>query len=520
MKNDALIRRFSCFSRFSPGAVLALVLALAGCAVGPDYVRPDIAVPARYKAATNDSAGGSNLGEWKPAQPADGQPRGHWWERFGDAHLSALAGQVDISNQNVRAAQARFRQAQEALAQTRAARFPTLDGNASTTRGQSASSGDGGAQQATASAIRDTHRLLLSASWEVDVWGRIQRSVEAGEASLEASAADLRTARLSAQLLLVQAYLRLRTSDAQRDLFARSVAAYRRALEITRNRFEAGVAGRLDVAQAQAQLKSAQAQWADLGIQRAQHEHAIAALIGKAPADFSIAPRETLPALPEVPPGLPSALLERRPDIAAAERRVAAANAGIGVAQAAFFPTLTLGASGGYQGSSLSHLLSLPHRFWSLGPALAMSLFDAGARSAARARAVAAYDESVADYRQTVLTGFQEVEDALAALRLLAEEADLQREAVRAAVEALQIADNQYLAGTVSYLNVVAAQAAALSAERSAIDIAGRRLLAAAALIRALGGDWAVAGEGAEGAERAQNTGNAGNADDVPVTRE
>lgn len=513
MKNDALIRRFSCFSRFSrcAGPVLTLVLALAGCTVGPDYVRPDLAVPAQYKALAKGSA---DWRGWKPAQPADGRARGHWWERFGDTRLNALAEQAEVSNQNVRAAEARFRQAQGILEQTRASWFPAIGGNVSSTRGRSASSGDNGRLGgAAASAIRNTHRLALSASWEMDVWGRIRRSVEASEASAAASAADLRTARLSAQLLLVQSYLHLRVVDAQRSLLAQTVATYRRALEITRHRFAAGVAGRLDVAQAEVQLKSAQAQWTDLGIQRAQYEHAIAVLIGKAPADFSLAPQKGLPALPDIPPGLPSALLERRPDIAAAERRVAAANAQIGVAQAAFFPTLTLGASGGYQSASLADLLSLPSRFWSLGPALAISLFDAGARSAAKAQAVVAHDESVAVYRQTVLTAFQEVENSLAALRILAEEADIQREAVQAAATALQIADNQYLAGTASYLNVVSAQAVSLSAERSANDIAGRRLLAAAALIKALGGDWSLAEDDADNAGGTGETKDAGNAD-------
>ena len=531
MKNNALIRRFS------PGATLPLVLALAGCAVGPDYVRPDIAVPAQYKALADAP---EKWPGWKPAQPADDMPRGRWWERFGDAHLNALAEQVDISNQNVRAAEARFRQAQSALDQARAAWFPDIGGNAASTRSQSASSGSGDgsgsssgsgrSSGAAARAIRTTHHLSLSVNWELDVWGRIRRSVEAGEAKLAASAADLRTARLSAQLLLVQSYLHARVVDAQRSLLEKTVAAYQRALEITRNRFAAGVAGRLDVAQAEAQLKSVQAQLADLGIQRAQYEHAIAVLIGKTPADFSLMPHAVtsppamwpggLPALPEIPTGLPSALIERRPDIAAAERRVAAANAEIGVAQAAFFPTVTLGGSGGYQGPSLSNLLTLPNRFWSLGPALAMSLFDAGARSAAKARASAAYDESVAAYRQTVLAGFQEVEDALMSLRLLAEAAGIQGEAVRAAAEALQIADDQYLAGTVSYLNVVSAQAASLNAERSAIDIAGRRLLAAAALIKALGGDWSPAADDAGNAGSAGETKEAGKADAAQAVRD
>jgi NodT family efflux transporter outer membrane factor (OMF) lipoprotein len=266
--------------------------------------------------------------------------------------------------------------------------------------------------------------------------------------------------------------------------------AYERSLQITRNRYEAGVAGKLDVAQAEAQLKSTQAQAIDLGVQRAQLEHAIAILVGKAPASFSLAVADGFPAVPEIPLQLPSALLERRPDIAAAERRAAAANAEIGVAQAAYFPTLTLGANGGYQGSSFSQLMTLPNRFWSVGPALALTLFDGGARSAQKAHAIAAYDASAAAYRQTVLAGFQEVEDNLAALRILDQEAVVQQDATRAAAESLELTNNQYQAGIVSYLNVVVAQATALNADRSNLDIAGRRLVASVTLLKALGGDW------------------------------
>ncbi|MGE5027562.1 MAG: efflux transporter outer membrane subunit, partial [Betaproteobacteria bacterium] len=261
-------------------------------------------------------------------------------------------------------------------------------------------------------------------------------------------------------------------------------------LQITRNRYEAGVAGRVDVAQAETQLKSTRAQAIDLGVQRTQLEHAIALLIGKAPASFRLEPTYLLPALPQVPVGLPSELLERRPDIAAAERRAAAANAQIGVAQAAFFPSLTLSAAAGYQGPTLANLISLPNRFWSLGPVLAGSLFDGGARSAQKEQAVAAFDRTVADYRQAVLIGFREVEDNLSALRILNEEAALQREAAKSAAESVTLTDNQYQAGTVSYLNVISAQTASLNAERSALDIAGRSLLASAALIKALGGGW------------------------------
>jgi NodT family efflux transporter outer membrane factor (OMF) lipoprotein len=330
----------------------------------------------------------------------------------------------------------------------------------------------------------------LNASWEADVWGNIRRSVESSTASAQASAADLQAALLSIHATLVQTYLQLRINDAQYRLLEETMAAYERTLQITRNRFEAGIVSRLDVAQAETQLKSTQAQAIDLGEQRGQLEHAIALLVGKTPADFTLAPTYVLPKLPSVPGELPSTLLERRPDVAAAERRAAAANAQIGVAQAAFFPTLMLGASGGFQSSSLSQLFSLPNRFWSLGPSLAMTLFDGGAHSAQKEQAIAIYDQNVATYRQTVLTAFQSVEDSLVSLRVLAQEESVQHEAVSSAHASVSLTNDQYQAGTVSYLNVVTAQVAALSADLGSLNIAGRRLLASTALLKALGGDW------------------------------
>jgi len=460
-----------------------LISALAGCAVGPDYLRPDVETPAQFKEVEG----------WKIAEPGDEAPRGKWWERYGDAQLNELVEQIEISNQNVRAAEAQYRQAVGVLGVARAAYFPTITSNFSANRAQgvSSSSTSTGSSTITPGApIRNTDRLTLGASWEADVWGRISRNVEANTAAAQASAGDLQAALLSAQSTLVQTYMQLRANDAQRRLLEQTAVAYQRTLEITRNRYDAGVVGRIDVAQAESQLKTTQAQAIDLGVLRAQYEHAIAALLGKAPADFSLASTGGLPELPQIPVALPSTLLERRPDVAAAERRAAAANAQIGVAQAAFFPSLILNASGGYQSTSLSQLLTLPNRFWSVGPALALTLFDAGARSAQKDQAIALYDKSVATYRQTVLTAFQEVEDNLASLRILEEEAAVQREAAQFAAESLQLTQNQYQAGTVSYLNVVIAQAASLSANRSSIDISGRRLLASAALLKALGGDW------------------------------
>ena len=461
--------------------IALLALLLTGCAVGPDYRRPDVATPAAFKEAR----------DWKPAEPKDEAPRGNWWEIYGDPDLNALVAQVAISNQNVLAAAAQYRQALASLGVAQAAYFPTLNGGLSGGRAQGTSPSSTGTSAVVPGApILNTTRLSYAASWEADIWGRIGRNVEAGDASAQASDADLQSALLSAQATLVQSYFQLRVNDAQQRLLEQTITAYQRSLQITRNRYEAGVAGRVDVAQADTQLQSTQAQAIDLGVQRAQFEHAIAVLIGKAPADFQLKPSNGMPPVPPVPAALPSALLERRPDIAAAERRMAAANAQIGVAQAAFFPALTFSSTGGYQNSSLSHLLTLPNSFWSIGSALALTLFDAGARSAQKDSAIALYDKSVATYRQTVLAAFQEVEDNLAALRLLADEARVQQAAAQSAAEALSLTENQYQAGTVSYLNVAIMQAAALNTQVNYLAITGRRLVANAVLLKALGGDW------------------------------
>ncbi|MGE5466812.1 MAG: efflux transporter outer membrane subunit [Ignavibacteria bacterium] len=463
--------------------LLLLAASLAGCAVGPDYHRPEVETPAAYKEA----------GNWKPAQPQDEAPRGAWWQVFGDPELDKLVAQVEVSNQNVRAAEAQYRQAAALVGAAQAQWFPTLTANMSATRAQgvsSSASSSGTTTVTPGSPIRNSVRPSLTASWEADIWGGIARNVEANQASAQASAADLQAALLSAQATLVQSYLQLRVNDEQQRLLARTIAAYERSLQITRNRYEAGVAPRVDVAQAEAQLRSTQAQAIDLRAQRAQLEHAIAVLLGRAPAEFSLAAVDALPTLPDQPGGLPSELLERRPDIAAAERRMAQANAQIGVAQAAFFPTLTLGASTGYQGTSLSQLFTLPNRFWSIGPALALTLFDAGARASQKEAATAVYDKNVATYRQTVLAAFQEVEDNLAALQVLGEEAQAQHAAAQASAEALALTENQYQAGIVSFLNVVTTQATALSAARAELDVTGRRLVASATLLKALGGGW------------------------------
>jgi NodT family efflux transporter outer membrane factor (OMF) lipoprotein len=454
-------------------ASIALLL-LSGCSLGPDYVRPAVDIPAAYREATG----------WKQAEPADLLAAGRWWEGYGDPVLNGLAAQVAVGNQNVAAVAAQYRQAEALLAGTRAAWFPSLGAGFSATR----SEGITGANSTNVTPARTIDRLSLSSTWEADLWGRLGRNVEAGDANLQASAADLAAATLSAQATLVQSYLQLRINDAQQRLLARTIEAYRRSWQIVKNRKDAGIATSADVAQAEALLKTTEAQAIDLGIQRAQLEHAIALLIGKLPSQFNLAAIDAAPGLPEIPLVLPSQLLERRPDVAAAERRVAAANAQIGVAQAAFFPSLTFSASGGYQHTSLSDLITVPHHFWSLGPALALSLFDGGARSAAKQQAVANHERTVATYRQTVLSAFQEVEDNLAILRILEQEREVQAGATRAANEFQRLTQNQYMAGTVSYLNVATAQAAALSAERTSLDLLNRQLAASVALIKALGG--------------------------------
>lgn len=467
-------------------AMLAASFALAACSVGPDYVRPQMDIgPAVFKEGQN----------WKPAQPRDLAADGKWWEMFGDPQLNALVAQVDISNQNLALAEANFRSAVALVQSSRSAYSPTLSASADASRGRSGSAGSSSGSSSSSSSssssgVRNSYTFSLTASWEADIWGKVRRDVEASQASAQASAADLAAARLSAQAQLAQDYLQLRVLDAQQQVLEDTVQAYQRSLQVTQNQYAAGLVAKSDVIQAQTQLKSAQASALDNGVTRAQVEHAIALLVGKTPAEFSL-PRAPLTAVaPPVPQGLPSMLLERRPDVAAAERRVASANAKIGVAKAAYFPSLTLSASGGYQSSTFADWFTLPGRVWSLGPQLAQTIFDGGARDAATDQAIATYDGTVATYKQTVLTAFQDVEDNLAALRILEQEAAVQGEALQAARQAVTLVLNQYKAGTVSYVNVITAQATALSAEISALNILNRRMAASVLLAKALGGGW------------------------------
>jgi len=462
------------------GAAILAIALFGGCAVGPDYERPDAEVPQAYKEA----------GAWKLAQPQDEASRGKWWEIFKDPQLGALLEQVEISNQNVLASEAQFRRARSLLAASRAGYFPTVTADASIVRSRSPSGLVGGT---TAGRIITNRSATLDAGWELDLWGRVRRTVESNEANAQASAADLAAARLSAQAALASNYFLLRVLDAQKQILDDNVAALQRSLDLTKNRYAAGVAAKVDLVQAETQLKSTLADAIDTGVQRAQLEHAIAILIGKPPAAFSLPPTPLAVTMPAVPPAVPSALLERRPDIAAAERTVAAANAQIGVAKAAYFPALSLSGTLGSRAADASQWFTVPSRFWSIGPALSLPLFDAGLRRAQTDQAIAAYDATVAEYRQAVLTGFQEVEDNLAALRILEEEAKVQEDAVRAARESVILTTNQYKAGTVSFLNVAVVQASQLNNERAAMVTLGRRLVAAVTLVKALGGGWSPA---------------------------
>ena len=470
-------------NRLAHTALVGSTLIAGACTVGPDYVRPPVETPPAFKEAQG----------WKVAQPQDDRPRGQWWEVFGDAQLNELVAQVQINNQNIKLAEANVRQARALTAQARSAFFPTVTGNGSATRGSLSGSGrQTNSGVGSGGGVANVYNVSLDATWELDLWGRVRRNVESSEAGTQASLADLESATLSAQAQLAQDYLLLRVQDAVIDLLQETVAAYERSLQLTKNQYAVGVAGRSDVVLAETQLKSTQAQAIDAEVQRAQLEHAIAILIGKPPSEVSIAHAPVKRIFPDIPPGMPSELLERRPDIAAAERRAAAANAQIGVAEAAFYPTLTLSATGGFASSSIANLFTLPSRYWSVGAALAQTIFDAGLRRAQTEQAIAAYDGTVAAYRQTVLTGFQEVEDNLAALRILEQEAAVQDEAVKAARESLAITINQYRAGTANYLAVVVVQAGTLNNERTAVNILGQRLSASVALIRALGGGWSA----------------------------
>ena len=461
---------------------LAGLLALAGgCAVGPNYHRPSAPVSQAFKEQPPEG--------WKQAEPNAAIPRGKWWEVYNDPQLNALEEQVNISNQNVLAAAAQYREARDAVRIARSSLFPTATTSPSVTEQRVVGSVTAGG--ATRSAVIETlYDLPVDVSYQADVWGNIRRGVTAAYANAQASFADLENARLSYHAQLAEFYFALHGQDGDIDLLQRTVKAYEEYLKLTQDRFELGVASGADVAQAKTQLDTARAQLIDLGVQRAQFEHAIAILIGKPPADLTIAPMVLKITPPAVPIALPSALLERRPDIAASERQMAAANEQIGIAKAAYFPSVLLSASGGFEATRLSQWLTASSGVWSLGMQLAETLFDAGKRRAPLDSARAAYDVTVANYRQTSLTAFQQVEDNLAALRILEQEAAATDAAVTDAEQSLAISTEQYKAGIATYLQVITAQTFALQNEKSAVDILTRRMTASVLLIEALGGGW------------------------------
>jgi NodT family efflux transporter outer membrane factor (OMF) lipoprotein len=462
------------------GVLLALtVLPFSGCAVGPKYHVPDAPAPPAYK----------ELGDWKPAQPNDQSLGGEWWKIFQDPQLDALELQVKVSNQNLKAAEAQFRQARAALRYNRADYYPTVTAGLSGTRTRV--SANRPPPNSIFNGITENDFVLpVDVSYQADVWGRIRKNVESYREQAQASAADLATVNLSMQADLAVNYFQSRSLDAQEQLLNATVKQYEQALELTQNRFEGGIASEVEVQQAKTILETTRAQAIDMGVQRAQFEHAVAILIGKPPAEFSLPPLPLTTPPPHVPISVPSELLERRPDIAASERLVASANAQIGVAKSAYYPLISLSGSGGFESSSITTLLNGPSGMWSVGLSAVGTIFDVGRRRAFTDQARAAYDSQVATYRQNVLTAFQQVEDNLAAVRILENEAKVQNEAVAAARRSLDLSITRYKGGVTSYLEVITAQNAALTSEVTAVNILGRRMANTVLLIQALGGGW------------------------------
>jgi len=466
------------------GIMISLLL-IPGCMIGPDYVRPSAPSANVYKEAK----------DWKPVEPKDLLPKGDWWLMYKDPLLDVLMKKVRFNNQNIIAAEAQYRQARALVDVAQASLFPNLSFEAAQSKGSVISS----RYQSTS----------LNASWEPDIWGGIRRSVESNKASAQASRASLEAALLSTRSTLAQTYFQLRITDLQKQMYEDSVIAYKKSLKIIENQLKMGVASQLDLSEAQTQLTSTEALAIDISVTRAQLEHAIAVLVGEAPSHFTLEPEHIefsennqnyvsavtrlIVTLPSVPSGIPAELLERRPDIASAERLMNAANAKIGVAKAAYFPTPVISGSAGYQSSVLPNLISAPNKVWGIGPSATLALFDGGSRNALTNQAIAAYDQSVANYRQTVLSAFQNVEDNLVALKFLESEILKQNQAVRSSRKATQISMNQYKAGTVSYLTVVNNQVTQLNNERVLMAIFNRQITAHINLVAALGGNWSTA---------------------------
>jgi NodT family efflux transporter outer membrane factor (OMF) lipoprotein len=473
LPNKQILLRLALSSAFA-------TLFAAGCMVGPNYVRPPASVPANYKENPNFAA----------AQPSAAMAKGTWWEIYGDPQLNSLQQQIDASNLTLAAEQERFEQARAAVRVTRSGLYPTASGGLSVSR--NVVSQHRPLASSTGNNSYTDVSIPVDASYEPDVWGRIRRSVEASRSEAQATAADLASVSLSLHAELALDYFALRGLDAQKQLLDSTVVSYQKALDLTETRYRGGLASAVDVAQARTQLESTRAQSIDVEVQRAQFEHAIAVLIGKPPAEFALAPLPLTTPPPNIPVGLPSELLQRRPDIAAAERRVEEANANIGVARAAYFPAITLGAGGGFESTSIGTLLQGPSGFWSLAGQAAEVLFDGGYRRGVSQEAKSAYDEAVDNYRQTILSAFQDVEDNLAALRILQEEAQTQHDAVIAAQHSLSLSETRYRGGVTNYLEVTTAQTVALSNEVTAVNLLSRRLSASVLLVKAIGGGWNV----------------------------
>jgi NodT family efflux transporter outer membrane factor (OMF) lipoprotein len=457
----------------------AAVLQFSGCTVGPNYHQPAVQAPPAYK----------EVGNWKPAQPNDQNLGGAWWTIFQDPQLDALELQIDVSNQNLKVAEAQYQQARAALRFNRADYYPTVTAGPSATRTRTSANRPPPTSVFNGVTSND-FVLPFDFSYELDVWGRVRRTVESSRDQAQASAADLATVNLSMHADLAIDYFQARSLDAEEQLLNSTVKQYEQALDLTQSRFQGGVASQVEVEQAKTQLQTTRATAIDVGVLRAQFEHAVAILVGKPPAEFSLPPLPLTAPPPHVPIGVPSELLERRPDIASAERLVASANAQIGVAKSAYYPTITLGATGGFESANITTLLNGPSGLWSVGLSAVQTVFDGGRRHALTDQARAAYDAQVAVYRQSVLTGFQQVEDNLAAVRILEDEAKVQDEAVAAAQRSLDLSITRYKGGVTSYLEVTIAQSAALGDQVTAVNILGRRMANTVLLIQALGGGW------------------------------
>lgn len=484
--------RTSGIPRVSLLVALSAALLLTACAVGPKYTQPSVQTPAAYKEGSTVSP----TEAWRTARPQDTAIRSKWWETFNDPELSSLEEKAAVSDQNIVAAADSFLAARALVREARAQYFPTLTTNPSVTNERPSPAQFAGLQTSTSSSSvgapqsYSDYELPFDASWEPDLWGRVRSSVRANVFAAQASAADLESVRLSDEAELAVDYYELRSQDFLKELFDSTVTAYQETLELTESLYRGGLDNDESLAQAEAQLKAAQAQDTNLGILRAQYEHAIAVLTGQAPSNFSLSAIALRSKPPATPVGVPSELLERRPDIAAAERGVAEANAQIGIAKAAYFPDLLLSASGGFGNSSVTSWLTWPSRFWSVGPSLAETIFDAGLRRATMQQYRATYDETVANYRETVLVAFQQVEDNLASLRILSQDIQQQDAAVKAATRSLQEATARYRAGLDPYLNVISAQTILLNDQQTAVNFQMQQMVAAVQLIKALGGGW------------------------------